>query len=342
MAERIYARAGKGGLEPLEEEEFSTEDELQKLIADHPELLDGKQIQPDDPRRWVVVSREMGIAETAGGGAHWAIDLLIVDQDAVPTLVEVKLGSNRENRRTVVGQVLEYAAHAARTWTADVLRGAFEESCSAQERNPDDELAKLLQEEAPDGDVFWQQVVGNLADGWRRLLFISDDLPDPLIRVVEFLNASMPRIEVLAVEVKQFGSAPAQTLVPRVIGRTAAAPAGNVGGAGKLDQESFLAALTTEARDVAVRLLAVAERQGASLSWGKGSVSVQVFVEDQYDGKWRTVAWLAVPGAKRFGRPAPDIEFSEDGELIDYEAAAQRIDLLEDRLATAVSEMRSP
>ena len=341
MAERIYARAGKGGLEPLEEEEFSTEDELQKLIADHPELLDGKQIQPDDPRRWVVVSREMGIAETAGGGAHWAIDLLIVDQDAVPTLVEVKLGSNRENRRTVVGQVLEYAAHAARTWTADVLRGAFEESCSAQERNPDDELARLLQEEAPDGDVFWQQVVGNLADRWLRLLFISDDLPDPLIRVVEFLNASMPRIEVLAVEVKQFGSAPAQTLVPRVIGRTAAAPAGTSGHAAKLNRKSFLEALPTEkARDVADRLLTAAEGQGATLRWGKGTVSARVPVEDRFGPKQETVALLAVPGAIVQGVPAHDIKI--DGSEYDYEAAAENIGELEDRLTKAVSELGSP
>ena len=46
MAERIYARDEGGGLEPLEEEPFSTEDELQALIAEHPELLDGEQIRP--------------------------------------------------------------------------------------------------------------------------------------------------------------------------------------------------------------------------------------------------------------------------------------------------------
>lgn len=38
---------------------------------------------------------------------------MLVDQDAVPTLVEVKRGSNPEIRRTIVGQMLEYAAHAA-------------------------------------------------------------------------------------------------------------------------------------------------------------------------------------------------------------------------------------
>ncbi|MCY4376231.1 MAG: hypothetical protein OXC31_20955 [Spirochaetaceae bacterium] len=341
MAERIYTRAGEGGLEPLEEEAFSNEEELQKLVAEHPELLDGKQIRPDDARRWVVVNREMGIAETANAGAHWAIDLLIVDQDAVPTLAEVKRGSNPEIRRTVVGQMLEYAAHA-QTWRVDELRRAFEESCSARGLDPDDKLAWLLQkEEAPDAEKFWRQVYTNLAAGRLRLLFIADDIPEPLKRVVEFLNAHMPEIEVLAVEIKQFRGGSTQTLVPRVIGKTA----GHAKPQPKLTPELFSDALpTATARDVADRLLAVAKRQGASLNWGKGSVSVRVRVEGEYAPIWQTVARLAVPGATIFGLPASDIWFIwlKEGESCDYDVAAQNIDLLEARLAKAVSEVRSP
>jgi hypothetical protein len=40
-----------------------------------------------------------------------------------------------------------------------------------------------------------------------------------------------------------------------------------------------------------------------------------------------------------WGRRASDIAFTE-GESLDYDAAAQHIDLLEDRLAKAVSELR--
>ena len=49
MAERIYTRAERGRLEPLEEKPFSTEDELQALIAEYPELLDGEQIPTGRP-----------------------------------------------------------------------------------------------------------------------------------------------------------------------------------------------------------------------------------------------------------------------------------------------------
>ena len=144
MAERIYTMRPEGRLEPLEEAVFPTEDELQALIADHPELLDGEQITPGDPRRWVLVTREKSVAESAGTSGRWSVDHLMVDQDAVPTLVEVKRGENPEIRRTIVGQMLEYAAHAAATWSKDELRRSFEESCRDQARDPEQVIGDLL------------------------------------------------------------------------------------------------------------------------------------------------------------------------------------------------------
>ena len=92
MPERIYTSSKQGKLEALAETPFSSEDELQALIAKHPELLDGEQIRPGDARRWLLIAREKGIAASSGEGARWAVDLLLVDQDAMPTLVEVKRG----------------------------------------------------------------------------------------------------------------------------------------------------------------------------------------------------------------------------------------------------------
>ena len=103
MSERIYTMDESGRLEPLNEEPFSTEDDLQSLIAQHPELLGGEQIRPGGPRRWLLITREKGISETSDSGPRWAVDHLIVDQDATPTLVEVKRGSNPEIRRSIVG-----------------------------------------------------------------------------------------------------------------------------------------------------------------------------------------------------------------------------------------------
>lgn len=381
MAERIYTRGERGGLEPQEEEPFSTEDELQALIAEHPELLDGEQIRPGNPRRWILVTREQGIADTPDAAERWSVDLLIVDQDAVPTLAEVKRGSNRELRRTVVGQLLEYAAHAAGTWTVDKLRQRFKESTNARGRDPDEVLAELLQEE-PDADAFWENVATNLAARRLRLLFIADEIPDELERVVEFLNEQMPRIEVLAVEIKQFRGESRQTLVPRVIGRTAdLAPRSAGGPRRKLTRESFLEELPSDrAREAGERLLKVAQENGARLEWRSNTVSIRGRVRAEVWSGPITVAWLCTREATTggglhitgftFGRYVlsdampedlratldqwadqfADYSFAEASRstaegvkawIVGYDDAARHVELLADRLAKVLSELRA-
>ena len=277
MAERIYSR-GEKGLEPLEEHPFDTEDELQQLIAEHPELLDGEQMRPGDPRRWILITREQGIADTTGAHDRWAVDHLIIDQDAMPTLVEVKRSSNTEIRRTVVGQLLEYAAHASQTWSADGLRETFEESLREHGRDSDSELAALLQtDREPDADQFWEQVATNLAARRLRLLFVADEIPDPLEQLVKFLNEQMPEIEVMAVEIKQFKGASGQALVPRVIGRTPDRPGpGPSRRRRRLNREMFMQDLGSgSARRVAEGLLDAAQESGALLQWGSSGVSIR-------------------------------------------------------------------
>ena len=102
MAERIFVMDANGNLEPMNEEAFDFEDTLQELIADYPELLAGEQMDPSNPRRWILITREKGIAETVDAGNRWSIDHVFIDQDAIPTLVEAKRGSNTEIRRTIV------------------------------------------------------------------------------------------------------------------------------------------------------------------------------------------------------------------------------------------------
>ena len=379
MAERIYTRGERGGLEPLEEEPFSKEDELQALIAEYPELLDGEQIRPGDPRRWILVTREQGIADTPDGSPRWALDHLIVDQDAVPTLAEVKRGSNRELRRTIVGQLLEYAAHAAQTWTADELRQNFEET----NEDPDAVLAELLQlDEEPDADVFWENVATNLTARRLRLLFVVDEIPDPLEQVVEFLNEQMPRIEVLAVEIKQFRGESRQTLVPRVIGRTAdLAPRSAGGPRRKLTRESFLEELPSDrAREAGERLLKVAQENGARLEWRSNTVSIRGRVRAEVWSGPITVAWLCTREATTggglhitgftFGRYVlsdampedlratldqwadqfADYSFAEASRstaegvkawIVSYDDAARHRELLANRLTKVLSELKA-
>lgn len=295
MSERIYMLTDDGqqrSLEWLDEERFDKEDALQQLIAEYPELLSGEQMNADAPPRFVLVRREKGIAETPSTPARWSVDHVLVDQNAVPTLVEVKRRENSEIRRTVVGQMLEYAAHASRAWTVGELRDAFETSADEDGNDPQEQLATLLGQPEPDEERFWESVATNLAAERLRLLFVADEIPDELARVVEFLNRQMPDIEVLAVEIKQFRGGPSQIIVPRVIGTLAAsakAPAGRP--RVKLTRESFLDAFDdAQIRSAADRLLQVADNHGATVEPGAKGMSIRVRCK-----LWPhplTIAWL--------------------------------------------------
>jgi hypothetical protein len=97
MTGSIYLLDGDGRLEPMSEQSYDSESLLQELLAKYPDLLAGEQMNPDSPRRWLLIRREAGIPDADGAGNRWAVDHLFLDQDAVPTLVEVKRGGNEES-----------------------------------------------------------------------------------------------------------------------------------------------------------------------------------------------------------------------------------------------------
>ena len=74
-------------------------------------------MSPSAPRRWLLISREVGVPGEAHGGAKWALDHLFIDQDGIPTLVDVKRSTNSQIRREVVGQLLDYAANGSVYWS---------------------------------------------------------------------------------------------------------------------------------------------------------------------------------------------------------------------------------
>ncbi len=99
-----------GELVSMTEEGYVTEAHLQDLLARYPQLLSGEKVDPKSPRRWLLVLREAGIPDAQDSGNRWAVDHLFLDQDGVPTLVEVKRSTDSRIRREVVGQMLDYAA----------------------------------------------------------------------------------------------------------------------------------------------------------------------------------------------------------------------------------------
>ena len=105
-----------------------------------------------------------------------------------------------------------------------------------------------------------------------------------------FLNAQMPGIEVLAVEIKCFRGASVQTVVPRVIGGTAASSGRGQGQ--RLTRDSFLDGFADDdVRGVAERLLHAAAESGGEISYG-GSFGLSVRVKCSLRPQPVGVAWL--------------------------------------------------
>jgi hypothetical protein len=223
--------------------DFVTEKDFQSLLADFPALLSGDQMDSTAPRRWVLVKREQAIPSQDGGAARWSIDHLFLDQEGIPTLVEVKRRSDSRIRREVIGQMLDYAANGVVYWPVDELRANFEVTCANRSvpLDPGEEIRRLVGPEG-DADIFWQQVKTNLQAGRIRMLFVADEIPPELRRVVEFLNIQMDPAEVLAVEIRQFqGEGGLKALVPVVFGQTEVAQQRKTSGTGKRrwDEESI-------------------------------------------------------------------------------------------------------
>ncbi len=310
MSGSIFFLDSDDALAELNEEPYNSEALLQRLIARHPSLLAGDQIQSEGPRRWLLIDREVSLVDPDSGEARWSMDHLFLDQDAVPTLVEVKRSTDAHIRRAVVGQMLDYASQIGEV-SVDRFRGAFEARCAAEKRDPDQVLAELL-ESAADVEAFWRQAGENLAAGKIRLLFVSDRIPVSLRRIVEFLNQRMDPTEVLAVEIRQLVGEGKKTLVPRVLGQTVRTARSKGTPARQWDEPTFLADLEKRhgppAVEVAGRLLEWAKERDLRLWWGQGKKDGSFFpLLDQPETLWTFSVWtygrIEIQFRQMVGRP---------------------------------------
>lgn len=217
MNDTIYLRQNDELVE-MTEKPYAYESVLQEKLAEYPRLLAGGQMSDRGIDRWALIAREKSVPDKRGGGERWSADHLFVDQDAVPTIVEVKRSDNTEIRRKIVGQMLDYVAHASIFWDAYTLEERFVETCDELGVSPEETLAELVDEE--ETAEFWEDVEKNLRSKEIRLVFVADEVPSELKRVVEFLNESMQEVEVLAIEVVQYANGDETVFVPRLYGQT--------------------------------------------------------------------------------------------------------------------------
>jgi hypothetical protein len=325
-----------GKLVEMNEQQYDSEDLLQALLEDYPQLMAGNQIDSVNPRQWLLISRETPVPSEESGSGRWSLDHLFLDQDGIPTLVEVKRSSDTRIRREVIGQMLDYAANGVVYWPIEIIRQMFEQRCYDRGEEPEEVLAQAFDNEV-DPDRYWEDVRTNLRAGKVRLLFIADQIPPELQRIVEFLNEQMNPAEVLAVEIKQYVGEGRQTLVPRIIGQTAEAITTKTGGRKpprQWDEQSFLDDLREKAGGhlvpLAKKILDWIADRGLIGAWGKGASQGTCYAQVVVGDKRCRVLGLFSHGKLEF-------EFRHIGpevkrELLDRLNAIEGFDIPEERL----------
>jgi len=253
----------------LQQAAYQSEDILQEVLASFPQFLAGLTTSGDNEGQLLLIRREVSIPKTeGGGGGSFSIDHVFVGRDAVPILVEVKRSTDTRIRREVIGQMLDYAANATRYWQPGTLRMAAE---LAEDSNDQPTVEQLWSDIDP--DEFWNAVDQNLWAGRMRMLFVADELPENVVRIIEFLNEQMSPAEVLGVELRRFVSGSNVAYVPTYVGQTVAAADAKSSRSDKWTRSEILSHAEVcgqSEQDLIRSLLDHGESYGARFSWGKG------------------------------------------------------------------------
>ncbi|WP_437290971.1 hypothetical protein [Sorangium sp. So ce406] len=168
----------------LEAEPFLLEKQLEDAVTSFPNLLS----MPEEPGLALV--RQQVSLPDAG-----VLDILLVNAEGLPVVVEAKLARNAQSRREVVGQVVDYVS-ALTSFTVDELDGLVGGALDAA-------LRSLVGASDDDFEKLWRAVGSNLRAGLARYLILVDEVPAELERIVRFL-ASRSSLDIGLVTVSRY------------------------------------------------------------------------------------------------------------------------------------------
>lgn len=190
-------------LEPFEFGGSDGEKKLESLLEKSPDLLTTEGGKP-------ILFFKAQV--TLGNNA---VDLLGVDADGMIVIVECKLGANREARRMVVGQILEYAGQLHGTSYRD-----FERMLTGDSDLSLMEMARQhVSEDIWSEENFEAGIKRGLESGDFRLVIAINGLNDELKRIIEYLKArGGVRLEALELQHFTDETTGVEALVPEIYG----------------------------------------------------------------------------------------------------------------------------
>ena len=197
---------GSDGWELASPSGFPAEADLHALVAEAPQVL---------PLAGAPRIAVLGSEVQLGSGF---VDIVAVEEDGRPVIIEVKLGRNAEAGRAVVAQILSYAAYM-QGLDATALRDTVASQLHAAGFQTIEEAAAANDDEGTlDPDRFREALDAHLAEGRFRLVLVLDEAPTDLVRLIGYLESiTTDRIVVDLVTVAQFDVGDRTVLLPQRI-----------------------------------------------------------------------------------------------------------------------------
>jgi hypothetical protein len=287
-ADSVLIRHAGGSWHSPEVHRYSNEDDLKRTLQESPQLL-------------ASCSEAVLFVDEFTVPVAGSVDLLGVSAKGDITLVECKLGSNPEIRRSVIGQVFAYAAGLWRMTYRE-----FDDHFSARRKGVTVEAAvrnslQSLDSEPWNEEQFRSNLSENLESGRFTLVIAVDQITEELKRVVPYINThTQDDTRFLALELGIVRDGDVEVVLPSVFGLESAGEKRSV------DRKNWTPAdyfqrlgEYGEAADQFVRAVSdYCEKNGAIVSGGAGltpSLNVRVPVGASQSALWRSAFYNAGP-----------------------------------------------
>jgi hypothetical protein len=273
----IVSKDGKGA-QPIDATTWADEAELQRYIADNPNVLPLSDVKDD--LQLLTVRKEFPLS----GGER--IDVLAIDRDGDVYVIETKMFTGADKRR-VIAQVLDYGAALwkgygdGEAFVRDVdawlgqgggpsLREALRDTFGLEDDEIEDTVASLAR---------------NAAGGRFKFVILMDRLSERLRDLVLFVNEKSA-FDIYAVEMELYRHQGLEIVIPRLFGATIrkeAALGGSPRGP-KSDEPSFLTAvknLPPEIGDAVRKVYFASKKWSDDLKFGHGSINPRFYHASQ-------------------------------------------------------------
>jgi len=201
----VRTEAGSGW-QFVEGQPYPDEAFLRDRLYEEPRLIPADDLGLNG-EAGIVAAREVGLP---GAGSS---DVVLVDSDGEVVVVECKLATNPEKKRTVVGQVLDYASALA-SMSFENLNERFTASNGSTLVSA---MRAAVGEPDWDESNFVDSVQSTLTKGSFRLVIAIDQMDPNLARILKYIEAqSRGHLRIFGLEMRYHQQEEVEVIVPAI------------------------------------------------------------------------------------------------------------------------------